>query len=113
MAYFDGIWLRLDDSEMSAVHERIMNPDREALRLRDELFAELDRNPGVLNDDGSFEFEFSLKPAASVVTTHIPWAEMFFEIAECIAESVNVDVLRHEGVTVAMNTEVYEVLTAA
>lgn len=104
MAYFDGIWLRLDDSEMSAVHERIMNPDREALRLRDELFAELDRNPGVLNDDGSFEFEFSLKPATSVVSC----SALFYEIAECFVNAENI-VMRHECVA----EEVYEALAAA
>lgn len=38
----------------------ITNPDPEALRRRDELFAWLDANPVVFNSDGSAEFPFEL-----------------------------------------------------
>lgn len=34
----------------------------EVLRRRDILFSQLDQNPGVFNEDGSFEFPFELQP---------------------------------------------------
>lgn len=68
MAYIDGMRLRLDANEMHEFHELVTHPDPEALRRRDELFAELDQNPGVFNDDGSFEFEFTLEPETTTVS---------------------------------------------
>lgn len=36
--------------------------DLGATRRRDILFSQLDQNPGVFNEDGSFEFPFELRP---------------------------------------------------
>lgn len=40
----------------------MFNNRREAIRRRDILFSQLDQNPGVFNEDGSYEFPFELRP---------------------------------------------------
>ena len=68
MAYTEGSRLILNDREMDAFLQRVNRPDPDAIRRRDELFAMLDQMDLTENEDGSFEFEFSLKSAAEETT---------------------------------------------
>lgn len=110
MAYIDGMRLRLNADEMREFHEVVMHPDQETLRRRDELFAELDQNPGVFNEDGSFEFEFTLEPV--VVST----AEFSQSIDISSAESANcvgITFSHDVNQTVTMKLETSSALLAA
>ncbi len=110
MAYIDGMRLRLNADEMCEFHEMVMHPNQETLRRRDELFAELDQNPGVFNDDGSFEFEFTLEPV--VVST----SEFSQSIDISSVESANcVEIIFSHDVdqTVTMKLETSSALLAA
>lgn len=78
MAYTEGARLILEDSEMEEFLRRVNHPDPDVLRRRDELFAMLAGLDMTENDDGSIDFEFSMKPAAAI-TASSPMKNIHFE----------------------------------
>ena len=69
MAYTEGSRIVLDEHEMDAFLQRVNHPDPDAIRRRDELFAMLDQLELSEEEDGSFSFEFAVKPVEKVRST--------------------------------------------
>ena len=81
MARYEGSYLIIDESESASFRERVQHPDPEAIRRRDQLFAELDQMGIVRNPDGSMDIPFSPKHRP-ISSTERTWQQGTFGLTE-------------------------------